>query len=87
MLQWNPTKLRRAFVHSAYKCRRSIPGAPEADVAVRVRRRIVQVQREDARVRRVVPIATTLKRNRCWYQTHPRTGFLARIEFWVRCSA
>lgn len=44
----------------AYPC--SIPGNPEANVRVRVGRRIVQIQRQHARVRAIVPVAAANER-------------------------
>jgi len=38
-----------------------VPNAPETDVVVGIRRRIVQIQRERTRIRTIVPIATAFE--------------------------
>jgi hypothetical protein len=45
--------------------------AAKPDVVVRVRRRIVQIQSEQAGIRRVVPIAATFER----LKSHPLLNF------------
>jgi len=47
-----------------------LPGTTETNVAVRVRRRIVQVQSEDAGVGSVVPIAAALEGQHRRYSRH-----------------
>jgi len=39
-----------------------IPGNPKPDVRVRVRGRVVQIEGEDASIRRIAPVAAPLKR-------------------------
>lgn len=76
------TKPREVFVLAAARmARRSIPGTAEADVAVGIRRCIVQIQRKDAIIRPVVPIAAADKGNRFFIQTHPFPHAHAQREF------
>lgn len=42
-----------------------VPGTPEPDIRVRVRRCIVQIECEDARIRRIVPIAAAFESPDC----------------------
>jgi hypothetical protein len=43
------------------------PGSPEANVRVRVGTTIVQIERERARIRAIVPVATAQKSGVCRY--------------------
>jgi len=51
----------RESVNSQFRPRKKITGTAEADVVVRVRRRVVQIQRERAGIVAIVPIAAAFE--------------------------